>query len=122
MVKKKSSPAGEGTNGNDTTKITTPADPAVAATTGFFLDSWKPLVFTAPASKPGSPPNTANVNISIDAGTVISRIAEWIHTRTIMGFSKSKLGVYFQKRLQIPVAVSFRESLERMVDNEEQLE
>ncbi len=72
---KKSSPAGEVTNGNDTTKIITPVDPAVAATTGFFLDGWQPLAFTAPASKPGSPPATANVNISVDAGTVIARIS-----------------------------------------------
>ncbi len=47
---------------------------------------------------------------------------EWIHTRTIIGFLKWKSGVYLQKQLQVPVAVSFRESLERITDNEGQLQ
>ncbi|RAJ77529.1 hypothetical protein CLV59_107296 [Chitinophaga dinghuensis] len=47
---------------------------------------------------------------------------EWIDTRTVIGFLKWKSGVYFQKQPQIAVAGTFRESLERMIDNEGQLQ
>lgn len=67
--------APEAGNGNDTTKVMVPPDPAVAPTTGFFMDSWQPVRFTAPAAVPGTVPASGGVKVMVDASTVICRIS-----------------------------------------------
>lgn len=62
-------------NGDDTTKIVVPPDPAVAPTTGFFIDSWQPVRFTAPSAVAGSVPASGGVKVLVDASTVICRIS-----------------------------------------------
>lgn len=62
-------------NVDDTTKVVVPPDPAVAPTTGFFIDSWQPVRFTAPAAVAGSSPASGAVKVLVDASTVICRIS-----------------------------------------------
>ncbi|NIG55572.1 alpha-L-arabinofuranosidase [Chitinophaga sp. Cy-1792] len=61
-------------NGGDTTKITTPADPATAATIGFFLNNWHPRTFTAPDYKTGTVPATTTTEVLVDASTIVSKL------------------------------------------------
>ncbi|MFB6456592.1 alpha-L-arabinofuranosidase [Chitinophaga sp. Hz27] len=61
-------------NGGDTTKITTPADPATPATIGFFLNDWQPKTFTAPAYIPGTVPSNTTAEVTVDATTVVSKL------------------------------------------------
>lgn len=73
---KKSSGGGVVTpGGGDTTVVIEPAiDPPLANTIGFFLDDWKPRIFTAPAYEDGTVPATASNTISVDASNIITKI------------------------------------------------
>lgn len=49
-------------------------DPQVAATIGFFLDTWQPKTYTAPAYAEGAVPATAPNTVTIDASDIITKI------------------------------------------------
>jgi hypothetical protein len=75
--KKASSPGpGPGPGpGPDTTTVKPQVDPTIANTIGFFLDDWQPKNYTKPASSQDAViPNTADVTVTIDRSTVITKI------------------------------------------------
>lgn len=54
--------------------ITTPADPAVAGTVGFFLDNWQAKQYVAPTYVSGEIPSAASTTVTIDATSIIAKI------------------------------------------------
>ena len=54
--------------------VVTPQDPETAATTGFFLNDWKPKTFTAPAYNEGTVPAATTATITADASVIVSKI------------------------------------------------
>lgn len=65
-------------NGVDTTRpggTVTPVDPLVDATQGFFLDTWVPKTFTAPAYIDTAKPAAANsIFVTVDASQIITKV------------------------------------------------
>ncbi|GEO11255.1 alpha-L-arabinofuranosidase [Segetibacter aerophilus] len=49
-------------------------DPQVATTIGFFLDTWLPKTYTAPAFTEGTVPATASNTVTVDASDIITKI------------------------------------------------
>jgi len=68
-----------GNNGSDTTvvipPIATPDDPTLSNSIGFFMDDWQPKTFTAPDAKDTATPASANVTVTIDASTILTKIS-----------------------------------------------
>ena len=64
-------------NGGATGPITSPTDPAVAVSQGFFLDSWEGKTFTKPsvqnAAKPGT---TSRITVTADFAQVVSKVSK----------------------------------------------
>jgi alpha-L-arabinofuranosidase len=58
----------------DTVVVVPAVDPPVASTIGFFLDDWQPKTFTAPAYSGGSKPAATSATVTIEAGSVITKI------------------------------------------------
>ncbi|TRX38374.1 alpha-L-arabinofuranosidase [Flavobacterium restrictum] len=54
--------------------ITTPADPAVASTVGFFLDNWQAKQYVPPTYVSGEIPSAASTTVTIDATSIIAKI------------------------------------------------
>lgn len=68
-------PGPGGPGGPVVTPVVPVADPALAATIGFFDQQWKPRTFTAPAFTDVTPVQTsATVTVTIDASKVITKI------------------------------------------------
>lgn len=65
-----------GEQGTDTTgNMVTPADPATAATIGFFMDGWLQRKFTAPAFIEKAPPSGAAYTVTVDASVIATKIS-----------------------------------------------
>jgi hypothetical protein len=60
--------------GPDTTAVVPVADPATAATVGFFLDGWAPRSFVAPAFVESGTPATSTATVTVDASSVLAKI------------------------------------------------
>jgi hypothetical protein len=70
-------PGGGNNNGggNETPVIIPVADPATAASMGFFMDNWQSKTFTAPSYTESTPLTTTTVNsVTIDASAVLTKI------------------------------------------------
>ncbi len=62
--------------GNDTIPvIITPTDPTVANSIGFFMNDWQPKNFIAPSYKDTTIPSSANITVTVDASTVVTKIS-----------------------------------------------
>lgn len=63
-----------------TTKVITPqTDPAVAKSTGFFLDDWAAKTFTLPASADlAKPTGNTTVTINVDYSKVITKVSKYL--------------------------------------------
>jgi hypothetical protein len=61
------------------TVITTPVDPTVSATVGFFLNDWKGKTFAAPATTAGAVGNSTYTDeLTIDLSKVITKIPNYM--------------------------------------------
>jgi len=58
----------------DTVAVTPPVDPPVASSIGFFLNDWQPRTFTAPAYKDTAAPSSTSYNVTVNTGSVITKI------------------------------------------------
>jgi hypothetical protein len=56
------------------TPITTPIDPGVASTVGFFLDNWQAKVYAAPAYTVAAIPASISATVTVDASKIIAKI------------------------------------------------
>jgi hypothetical protein len=66
-------------NGNGSGNNTTPTDPAVANTIGFFLNDWSPKSFTIPSYADTTlPSGSATASVTIDGSTIITKIPKSI--------------------------------------------
>ena len=77
----------------DTVTIKNPVDPEVAGTIGFFLDEWLPKTLVLPGfvdtTKPAS---SANINIKIDAGKILTKIPTSIYGHNANIYMSSMVG------------------------------
>jgi hypothetical protein len=77
------------TTGEETGTIIPPTDPALAATQGFFLDSWQPKTFTPPvATKAVAKPAAGNIVATVDVSQVITKVSKYLfgnNTNPYMG-------------------------------------
>ena len=69
-----------GNNGGGDTTVTsppvvTPNDPALASSLGFFMDGWQPKTFAAPDAKDTTIPASANITVTVDASTILTKIS-----------------------------------------------
>lgn len=64
-------------NGGATGPITSPTNPAIAVSQGFFLDNWEGKIFTKPsaqnAAKPGT---TSTITVTADFAQVVSKVSK----------------------------------------------
>ena len=58
----------------DTVVVVPAIDPPVSSTIGFFLDDWQPKTFTAPGFTGGTKPLNTSAAVTIETGSVITRI------------------------------------------------
>jgi hypothetical protein len=69
-----------GPTGGDTV-ITTPVDPAVSATVGFFLNDWQAKSFTAPSATTAGPVATdaTTDSLKIDLSRVLTKVSPYVY-------------------------------------------
>jgi len=74
-------PGGGGGGGNTGTDSTyKPVDPTVAATIGFFQDSWAPRTFNVPGTVPGNVPSgSITDSLSIDVNNVLVKVLPLVY-------------------------------------------
>jgi hypothetical protein len=56
------------------TPITTPIDPGVASTVGFFLDHWQAKTYVVPAYTAAVIPSSVSATVTIDASKIIAKV------------------------------------------------
>lgn len=62
-----------------TVKISPQTDPAIAKSTGFFLDDWESKTFTAPTyTNVAQPDATATVTVNVDYSAVITKVPKYL--------------------------------------------
>lgn len=82
--KKSSSPApensGGGNPGNELDTVYQPVDPPVAATIGWFMNSWQPKAYTAPTQYRDTliPAGKATVTVQVDMNQVITKVSPYV--------------------------------------------
>ncbi len=68
-------PAPNPADDDDDDEIITPGvDPTTAKTIGFFLDNWTSREFAEPAFTGASIPSVTKTTVTVDAGTIITKI------------------------------------------------
>ncbi|HEX5151008.1 MAG TPA: alpha-L-arabinofuranosidase [Parafilimonas sp.] len=55
--------------------VITPTDPALAGSIGFFMDNWQAKTFIAPDAKDTAAPASANITVTVDASTILTKIS-----------------------------------------------
>lgn len=63
-------------NGGATGSITSPTDPAVAVSQGFFLDNWVAKTFTKPATQNAAKPTASSITVTADFANVVSKVSK----------------------------------------------
>jgi len=63
-------------NGGATGPITSPTDPGIAVSQGFFLDSWQAKTFTKPATTSVAKPSASSVTVTADFAQVVSKVSK----------------------------------------------
>ena len=60
---------------DSTPVVVTPNDPTLANSIGFFMDDWAAKTFTAPDAKDTATPASANITVTVDASTILTKIS-----------------------------------------------
>jgi len=80
---------GSGSNTDTTTTITSPTEPAIANTQGFFLDNWQAKTWATPSSVTVTKPsNSGAITITVDLSKEITKVSNYIYgnnTNPFMG-------------------------------------
>ncbi|WP_184545469.1 alpha-L-arabinofuranosidase [Mucilaginibacter sp. FT3.2] len=75
-------------NGGATGSITSPTDPSVAVSQGFFLDNWEAKTFTKPSvQNAAKPTTTASVTVTADFANVVSKVSKNLFGNNINPFT-----------------------------------
>jgi hypothetical protein len=81
-------PVVEPDNGGATGPITTPTEPSVAASQGFFLDDWQGKTFTKPSTIAAAKPTASTtINVTADFSQVVSKVSKYLFGNNINPFT-----------------------------------
>jgi hypothetical protein len=79
---------GDPGNGGATGPITSPTDPAIAATQGFFLNDWQARTFAKPATTVAEKPSTTtSITVTADYSQVVSKVSKYMFGNNINPFT-----------------------------------
>ncbi|WP_183574481.1 alpha-L-arabinofuranosidase [Mucilaginibacter sp. X5P1] len=80
-------------NGGATGPITSPTDPSVAATQGFFLNDWQARTFTVPSTQTAAKPSaTTSITVTADYSQVVSKVSKYMFGNNINPFTGQYTG------------------------------